>query len=225
MNLKISYFENNISFNSENIQVIEIENKKMFFKIVNDFISIKNGERLNELYFYNDKNEELNLGSKIEVYVDFFQIDLNSKKNILSLNKKISSELSEAKSNELLNIYRKLYKKFNSLLSEIDLPITINDSLNIEDIFKFFKISFQMHNDLLNNLLLLIDVEKTLKINEILFFINLKQYLNKNELIEFYKYCIYNNIKLVLIDSQSYGVTIEYEKKLIIDNDLEEFVI
>ena len=125
----------------------------------------------------------------------------------------------------MLNIYRKLYKKFNSLLSEIDLPITINDTLNIEDIFKFFKISFQTHNDLLNNLLLLIDIEKTLKLNEILFFINLKQYLNKNELIEFYKYCIYNGVKVVLIDSQSYGVKLEYEKKLIIDNDLEEFMI
>ena len=61
MNLKISYFDNNISFNNENIQVIEIENKKMFFKLINDFISIKNGEKLNELYFYNDENEEINL--------------------------------------------------------------------------------------------------------------------------------------------------------------------
>ena len=87
------------------------------------------------------------------------------------------------------------------------------------------KISINKTDDLLNNLLLLIDLEKVLKINEILFFINLKQYLSQEELIEFYKYAIYNEIKIVLVDSQSYGVKLDYEKKLIIDANLDEFVL
>ena len=78
---------------------------------------------------------------------------------------------------------------------------------------------------MLDNLLLLIDLENTLKFNNILVFVNLKQYLSKNELIEFYKYAIYNKIQILLIDSQAYGVTLEYEKKLIIDENLDEFVI
>lgn len=41
----------------------------------------------------------------------------------------------------------------------------------------------------------------------------------------FYKYAIYNNIKIVLIDSQSYGIKLEYENKLIIDENLDEFVL
>lgn len=87
------------------------------------------------------------------------------------------------------------------------------------------KISINKTDDLLDNLLLLIDLEKVLKINEILFFINLKQYLSQEELIEFYKYAIYNEIKIVLVDSQSYGVKLDYEKKLIIDANLDEFVL
>ena len=59
----------------------------------------------------------------------------------------------------------------------------------------------------------------------ILVFINLKQYLSKNELLELYKYSIYNQVQIILIDSQSYGVTLEYEKKLIIDDNLEEIVL
>lgn len=225
MNLKISYFDNKLSFNNESIQVIEIENKKMFYRLISDLVLLKNGEKLNELYFFDDKNEELNIGSRVEVYVDFFQIDLNSKKNINALNKKISSNLTDIEKDELLNSFKKLYKSFNRILNEFELPIVINDNLIIEDILKLFKISFKTSNDLLDNLLLLIEIEKSLNLNEILFFINLKQYLNKEELEELYKYAIYNSIKIVLIDSQSYGATINYEKKLIIDNDLEEYVL
>ncbi|MBQ8472411.1 MAG: type II-A CRISPR-associated protein Csn2 [Bacilli bacterium] len=225
MNLKISYFDNNLSFNNESIQVIEIENKKMFYRLISDLVLLKNGEKLNELYFFDDKNEELNIGSRVEVYVDFFQIDLNSKKNISALTKKISSNLTDIEKDELFNSFKKLYKSFNRILNEFELPIVINDNLIIEDILKLFKISFKASNDLLDNLLLLIEIEKSLNLNEILFFINLKQYLNKDELEELYKYAIYNSIKIVLIDSQSYGATINYEKKLIIDNDLEEYVL
>lgn len=34
-----------------------------------------------------------------------------------------------------------------------------------------------------------------------------------------------NKIRILLIDSQCYGCTIDYEKKLIIDENLDEFMI
>ena len=70
MNLKVNYFENNIKFNNDNIQVIEIENKKMFYRFISNLYEIKNGLNVNELYFYNDNNDELNLKLK------FIQISL-----------------------------------------------------------------------------------------------------------------------------------------------------
>ncbi len=36
------------------------------------------------------------------------------------------------------------------------------------------------------------------------------------------KFCYF--LKIVLIDSQSYGIKLEYENKLIIDENLDEFV-
>ena len=42
---------------------------------------------------------------------------------------------------------------------------------------------------------------------------------------ELYKYSIYNGIPLLLIDSQCYGGTLNNEKKLIIDENLDEFMI
>lgn len=225
MNLRVNYFNNNIFLNDSNIQVIEIENKKMFYKFICDLYLIKNGDYTNELYFYDNQNEEINLQSKIEIYINFFDLDLNSKKNLNSLNKKIINNLSDVDKQQIFNIYKKMYKSVANILKNIDLPLILNEDLIIDDIIKLFKVSINDKNDLLDNLLLLIDLESVLKTNEILFLVNLKQLLSKEELEELYKYAIYNNITIILVDSQSYGVKLNYENKLIIDNELEEFVL
>lgn len=225
MNLKINYFDNNIKIENDNIQVIEIENKKTFYRLVSDLYKIKNDEKLDEVFFYDDNNQEINMYNKVDLYVNFFDIDLNSKKNLNILNKNIINSLTDNVKEEILNSFKKLSRSFTKILSDIDLPLSLNDNVTVDDIIKLLKISINKTDDLLNNLLLLIDLEKVLKINEILFFINLKQYLSQEELIEFYKYAIYNEIKIVLVDSQSYGIKLDYEKKLIIDANLDEFVL
>ena len=225
MKLKVNYFENIISLNDDNVQVIELENKKTFYRFISDLYAMKNGDKLNEVYFYNELNEEININEKIEVYTDFFNLDFNSKKNLSSLNKCIINYLSPDTKEAILNNFQKLYKIISKHLFDFDLPLEISDNVNLEDVLKLMKISINSKNDLLDNLLLLIDLENMLKVNIILFFVNLKQLLSKDEIIEFYKYAIYNNIKIVLIDSQSYGIKLEYENKLIIDENLDEFVL
>ena len=225
MNLKINYFDNNIKIENDYVQVIEIENKKTFYRLVSDLYKIKNDEKLDEVFFYDDDNQELNMYNKVDLYVNFFDIDLNSKKNLNALNKNIINSLTDNIKEEILNNFKKLAKSFTKILSDIDLPLSLNDNITVEDIIKLLKISINKTDELLNNLLLIIDLEKVLKMNEILFFINLKQYLSQEELIEFYKYAIYNEIKIVLVDSQSYGIKLDYEKKLIIDTNLDEFVL
>ena len=225
MNLKINYFDNNIKIENDYVQVIEIENKKTLYRLVSDLYKIKNDEKLDEVFFYDDNNQEINMYNKVDLYVNFFDIDLNSKKNLNALNKNIINSLTDNVKEEILNNFKKLAKSFTKILSDIDLPLSLNDNITVEDIIKLLKISINKTDELLNNLLLIIDLEKVLKMNEILFFINLKQYLSQEELIEFYKYAIYNEIKIVLVDSQSYGIKLDYEKKLIIDANLDEFVL
>ena len=200
MNLKINYFDNNIKIENDYVQVIEIENKKTFYRLVSDLYKIKNDEKLDEVFFYDDDNQELNMYNKVDLYVNFFDIDLNSKKNLNALNKNIINSLTDNVKEEILNNFKKLAKSFTKILSDIDLPLSLNDNITVDDIIKLLKISINKTDDLLSNLLLIIDLEKVLKMNEILFFINLKQYLSQEELIEFYKYAIYNEIKIVLVD-------------------------
>lgn len=53
--------------------------------------------------------------------------------------------------------------------------------------------------------------------------VNVKQYLDSDELVEFYKYCVYNNVKLLLLERGSEVSLLERERILFVDEDYDEF--
>ena len=225
MKLSIKYIDNNIDFDNSYINCLEIENKNYFYKIVNDINSISNGNILEDVIFSDDEYKELNLSNKINMVFDYFNFDFNSKKIISIINKKINDNISVEDKENLSKLYNKIRKVYLPILNDMDLNIDINNDFDLDSMIKLLNVSIKPKDNLLDNLFLLVDIEKELSINKIIVFINLKQYLNNNELIELYKYLLYNNVVVLLIDSQSYGVCNEYEKKLIIDDELEEYKI
>lgn len=225
MRLSIKYIDNVITFDNRSINCLEIENKSYFYKIVNDINNISVGNVIEDVIFTDDEYKELNLSNKINITFDYFNFDFNSKKIISIINKKVNENISINDKDDLSKLYNKIRKIYLPILNDMDLNIDINNDFDLDLIIKLLNITIKSKDNLLDNLFLLIDIEKELNINKIIVFINLKQYLNKNELIELYKYLLYNNIVVLLIDSQSYGICNEYEKKIIIDEELEEYKI
>ena len=225
MRINCNYVENSIIFEDGKINSIEMENKKFFYRFVRDLYSISNGDVLEEFIFLDDNNKEISVFNKIKIFNNFFEFDFNSKKYNMEILKQLVSEINDEDKNEILNLQKKIYTKVNKQLNKYDIPLYISIDIDLEAILKELKITIKNYDDILNNLFLLIDLENILKLSNILIFINLKQYLSLEELEEFYKYAIYNNLKLILVDSQCYTSISKYEKKLIVDNDLVEFVI
>lgn len=227
MKINIEYIDNEIIIPDNKVFNIEIENKIYFYRLINELNYISNGadspEEDNIKFLKN--NNELNLFNKIDVYIDYFNIDFNSKKIINSLYRALKTTISEEDKIKIANYYLKTKNILSKSFLDYNLPLTISSEYDIELIFKLLKINVEKKNNLLDNLLILIDINNIFKINELLIFVNLKQYLNKEELNELYKYSVYNNVKILLIDSQSYGTCNEYEKKLIIDSNLDEFLL
>lgn len=225
MKIKINYLENILEINEEKILSIEIENKSYFYRLVSNIYSIINSEVVEDITFYDQNNNELNISNKIKIFVNFFNFEFDSKKYTNDINKYIINEMDENDKTILLKSYNKLIENFLKILNKSDLPLQILEEITIDNIIKNLKLTINSKNTLLDNLLLLIELEKILKTNNLLVFINLKQYLTNQELIELYKYAIYNRIKILLIDSQSYGTTTLYENKLIVDSNLDEFML
>lgn len=223
MNLKVSYFDNNIELKEGSINVIEIENKKYFFRFISDLYNLDSNITDNIIFY--KENEENNYNGKVKVYLNYFELDFNSRKTIANISKYVSNNILEEDKDILQREYLKIIKIFKKIVNEIDLPFSIDGEVDIDNLLKVLKLGINEKDELLDNLFLLIDIEKIFNVENILIFVNLKQYLSKKELIELYKYAIYNQIQIILIDSQCYGGTLDYENKLIIDENLDEFVI
>lgn len=225
MKIKVNYLENILEINNEKVLSIEIENKNYFYRLISNIYSIINSEVVEDITFYDLNNNELNISNKIKIFVNYFNFEFDSKKYANDINKYIINVMNEDDKTILLKSYNKLIEKILKILNKCDLPLQILEEITIDSIIKNLKLTINSKNNLLDNLLLLIELEKALKTNNLLVFINLKQYLTNQELIELYKYAIYNKINILLIDSQSYGTTAAYENKLIIDSNLDEFML
>lgn len=225
MKLCIKYIDNNIEINNNEIQAIEIENKRYFYRVVDDLYSINNGNVVDDIILLDENNKEINYSNKFKLFVNFFDFCLNSKKYTNDISKYITNNINEENKDLLIKQYNKIINVYKKILNDIDLPLSIDSEINIENITKLMKISINTKKDLLENLFTLIDLETLFQTKNILIFVNLKQYLSQEELEELYKYSIYNEISLLIVDSQSYGTTINNEKKLIIDENLDEFML
>lgn len=225
MKLTIKYLDNDIDIKENEVYALEIENKNYFYRIVRDFHNICDNNIVDDIYLSDDNNNEINYFNKFKIFIDFFDFNFDSKKNtndiIKYVNKNISVEVKES----ILNQYNKIIKLYKKEINNIDIPLTIETETDSDNITKSLKISIEINQSLIDNLLLLIDLEKNIGTKNILIFINLKQYLTRSELEELYKYSIYNGVLILLIDSQCYGGTLNNERKLIIDENLDEFMI
>ncbi len=225
MNLTIKYLDNDIDIKKNEVYALEIENKNYFYRIVRDLHNICDNNIVDDIYLSDDNNNEINYFDKFKMFIDFFDFNLNSKKItneiIKYVNKNISVEVKES----ILNQYNKIIKLYKKELNNIDIPLTVETEIDSDNITKSLKIRIEAKQNLIDNLLLLIDMESILETKNILIFVNLKQYLTKSELEELYKYSIYNGVSILLIDSQCYGGTLNNEKKLIVDENLDEFMI
>lgn len=225
MKLNVNYFDNYIGIIDNNITTVEIVNKKYFYRFIKDLMEIENGIPSEDIIFSND-NEIINLSGKINVITNFFEFNFDSKKYNNILVKYLSNSINDSGKDNIIKNLKNLNLSIKKELNKFDLPLSINTEENFENIIKNFKIVINnFNNDLLGNLLLIIDIEKIFKINKIIILVNLKQLLSNDELIELYKYAIYNGIRLIMIDSAYYKNKLNYENKLIINDDLTEFIV
>lgn len=222
MKITVSYLENNIEINNENINVLEIENKKIFFRLINDLNQICNGNVIEEIKTFID-DKEVSITNKVNVISDYFNIDFS--KYMLSINKLINENLKDNSDKSLLLLYKKLIQKYNSIISTVDLPIMVNNDVTIESLTKILKLKINYKNSIIENLFSIIELERSLKYSKFIVLVNLKQYLDDTELKELYKYSIYNNVNIILVDFQCYGCSHDFEKKLIVDDNLVEFMV
>lgn len=225
MKIKIDFIDSIIDFDNSNVYSFEIHNKKYLYRISSLFYGISNGDLPEEIECFDKENNELKLSNKIRFFSEYFDFGFDSKKYSTDITKYILSNIKQYDSENILRTFSKLCKLIDNELQKTDLSISVSTEEGIENVIKMFKLKINQKEDLLDNLLLIVDLEVALNSNKILCFMNLKQFLTKEEVIEFYKYTTYNSIKIIMIESTKYDYFSNYEKVIVIDQNLDESMI
>lgn len=220
MKIKIFGLDNAMELKEENINIISIDDVKLFsnvIKIVNNKI---NGIEENEIVLLDDENKEINMKSNCIMLLDLFNFDFNSKKILNKLYELVEEKIKLNQDLELDNYVLNIRNYLIQEINELPFEFSMKTDLDISEVLKLFNVKIDTANyeSILEKIEFYIDLLSTLKIADIIFIPNLKEYLEKDELIELYKYSLYSNIKLVIIERNS-NEKLEYEKIWKIDEN------
>lgn len=226
MKLKINGFENEIVCDQEYINIFEIKNTQCFSHIIEILNEKINGFDSDEIFLLDESENELNMSKEMYMVLDLFNIDYNSKKIINKIYEIISDNISKNQDYEIENMTTKLRNYIIQEINELPFEFEMKSELDIPEILKLYnlKIDSSNYTTILERVELLIDLISTLGVTRILVIPNLKTYLTDKELVELYKYALYNNVKLLLIERNNIN-KLKYEKILSIDEEFNDTII
>ena len=192
-NLKLSFEENQVT-------VLIFESSEMFGEAIWDFQETIIGDT--GPFVLADQMEPISISKQMELIVDPFLLDFNSRKIQQRLYKEWGC-LSENYDSEKAEINRKII----DLLGKLQVR-SAYDNVNFqlefdwEDLFKFYRVQFCMEfQDLEEKICEYIKVMSRLMKIKVLVFVNLKTYLSREQLLRVYQMAFYHKIYLLLLEN------------------------
>lgn len=225
MKLRMNGFENEINMDNT-INVIQINNPQLlvhFIEIINEKMD---GVDNNEIMLLDDENNEVNFPKEVSMVFDLFNMEYNSKKILGKIYEYISTKLDSNQDKLLSNANNKVRKKLVEELNELPINFEINDDINTSDLLKAYNVRLDetTYKTLLDRIELLIEILSLMHIASILVLPNLKSYLTEEQLVELYKYSLYNNISLIILENRNWR-RLKYERVLRIDSEFDEILM
>ena len=226
MIMSIIGFENKIKFEDGKINVLEIYDKKLFTNFI-EYLNEQCNEKVeedNKIVLMKDSKRQ-KIGKSIFLLTDLFNIDFNSKKILNKIYNIIEQNIKNKQDDEINKMVILLRNYLIEEINEIPFEFYMNSEIEIQDLLKIFnvKIDTSCYISIIEKIEFIVDIISNLKIAEILVIPNLKAYLTEKELLEIYKYSIYNNIKLLIVESICEDKLLKYEQKNILDENFDEF--
>ena len=221
MKLKIFNFDTVIDVSNNIISVVEIEDIRLFRKVIETLqFQVKNQEGEEKIWIYDDEFDEINF-QKVDIISNYMDIFSNLKL-FNQIFKVIDSNLDEEKEDAIRKINLYLNEFATDLLYDIDIDLDFKETFNLKELLKIIKVRITDDGSIVDNLFTLINFYSYIKIERILFFINLKSYLNREEVLEFYRHVLANNIKVILLEGRASDKLLENEQKMHIDSTFDD---
>lgn len=221
MKLVHPYIERQIIFDENKINVLTIENQKLFSEVVEEIIAVLNGG--NSKFVLSEGMDIINISKVGELCIDIFSCEINSKKTITKLyeilREKSVDEDMHLKTNQILS---SIFSYTEDLIFEFgEYELSYNLDTDITTIFKALDVKFDLSDKTyLEKLLDYVYITSEFLSKKLFIFVNLKSFLLEEELEEFYKMMFYKKINILLLESFEREYKLGCEEYYIIDKDL-----
>lgn len=229
MIMKIFSLENDITFAEEYINILQIQDKKLFTNVINSLNdNINNIEDTKERIIILEGDTEIKIEKEVLMIIDVFNIDFNQKKIQNALYNKIEKIYKQEfeRMSEFQTIFQKLQLNVLDVFNEFPFEFNYKESIGIQEYLKLLGLKISNNKGKITDIIFsLIDVVKYLSVTKILIFVNLKLYLIDDELKEIYKYAMYKKVNILLIETGEEKEPLENEKILYIDSDYDEIIL
>lgn len=219
MMLTCYFVEKPIEFYENRINVIVIENQKLFRKAVFGFI--EQAENGNGNFILSEGFETLEFSKKVAVLPDIFNIDFSSKKILTKINQNICENFSA--NEKFYNVKNLLNEIGYEVISDSDFDLQFSEIENFENIIKIF--DFKLNSDeveLIDKVTEYMKMQRSFFGKEVFAFVNLKSCFSEEEIENFYQWVFYNKFKVLLLESFQREIPLKDENTVIIDKDLCE---
>ncbi len=228
MIIRVSNFENDIIISDEYVRVLEIEDKALFANIVQSINSLCCNQESKEYMILLDEEKELDFAKNVYFIFDILNIDFNDRKILNKLYSSIKSSLdSESEIRDKIEIYfRDVFNLLDSILLEFPFEFTYKTELEVEELFKLYGI--RLYNEgqsFMEKILYLIDLISLLDLCKVLIFCNMKSFFTDRQIEEIYKHIIHNRLNVLLVEGAITEKTLQYEKKIRIDLDFDNYEV
>lgn len=208
-------FNPSIDISEQYVTVLYVENQKCLSHLVHAHIDNDSSSLL-----YSNHNQVLSIGKQVILVIDIFNLILNERNIKASFYKAVGNSIQQDYYESFLRLQSSILEFFSQVSYEFDLDINQSDAIDIKDLIKLVNLELVVNNNsLLDKLMDYIKALIWLTDCQLVVFVGLKQFLDSNQLEDFYKYCIDNRMHLLLLESHQYD-KVKYEKTYTIDSDL-----
>lgn len=218
MKIKLYFFEEFIDLEVGKLYTIIIENRKILYDfekyLFNEF------EGNNSYLLLMDNNKIIDHKKNIYFLSNFYDMDLNNKKNLLALYKQIKVNHND----ELKERFEQLTSNINEFLEfmnfESGFDLTFDSNILMDDVFKLGDLRFNNENDsLFNTLISYLEIINNLFNIEVFIVEELHKYFSNDELIKAINEIKYHGIILINIekDNNFEGIVDEIRNYIDID--------
>lgn len=204
-----------ISFKEGIPEILVLEDPNIMRILVAELLDQSSG---NEGNFVLSDEKLLKVDKAVEMIMNPFALDFQNKKITSALFGKMMM-IGNEKLIEKSEINHELINLLEDISSRINYSaITYQLEFNWQDLFKIYGVKIEKTGDFLEDLIEYMKAVSEFCGISVLCFVGLKNYLNHEELLDFYKAARYNKVALLLIESNE-KEQLEIEHITIIDRD------